>query len=214
VVGAEVDDWYALLTARTGDLRRSREISARLAALDEPGLLFGVASRMISENAGFHWYIEPICDYIEPICDRLPPASLRQLAGKAARARGVGGNEAADAVIAYISVHQPGALTAYLRALWDIRPNWRSYYASWPWRAADDAEVTRLLGVASDASGPDAGFAVRCLLQTRRPEILQEWAARSPLRSRQPSWPVSTGSGQQHRTSGPQCPCRRVRLSG
>jgi hypothetical protein len=252
VVGAEVDDWYALLTARTGDIRRSREISARLAALDEPGILSGVASRMISENAGFHWYIEPICD-------RLPVASLRQLAGKAARARGVGGNEAADAVIAYISVHQPAALTAYLRALWDIRPNRRSYYASWPWRAADDAEVTRLLGVAGDASGPDAGFAVRCLLQTRRPEvlarlpagndhlamagferdgdgelrrlhgtavwhlafppeILQEWAARSPLRYRQPSWPVSTGSGQQHCTSGfldrtcPACGQRLHRL--
>jgi hypothetical protein len=69
-------------------------------------------------------------------------------------------------------VHQPGALTPYLRALWDIRPNRRAYYASWPWRAADDAEVTRLLEVAGDASGPDAGFAVRCLLQTRRPEVL------------------------------------------
>lgn len=165
MAAAEVDDWYALLTARTGDIQRSREISARLAALDEPGILSGVASRMISENARFHWYVGPICD-------RLPAASLRQLAGKAARARGDGGNAAADEVIAYVSVHQPGALTAYRRALWDIRPNRRSYYASWPWRAADDAEVTRLLGVADDATGPDAGFAVRCLLQTRCPEVL------------------------------------------
>ena len=78
---------------------------------------------MISENARFHWYIGPICD-------RLPAASLRQLAGEAARARGDGGNEAADEVIAYVSVHQPGSLAAYLRALWDIRPNRRSYYAS------------------------------------------------------------------------------------
>src|SRR5271170_5408456 len=120
---------------------------------------------MISENAGFRWYIEPICD-------RLPAASLGRLAGEAARARGDGGNGAADAVIAYVSVHQPGSLTAYLRALWDIRPNRRAYYASWPWRAAGDAEVTRLLGVARDAGGPDAGFAVRCLLQTRRPDVL------------------------------------------
>ena len=101
MAGAEVDDWYALLTARTGDIQRSQEISARLAALDEPGILSSVASRMISENARFHWYIGPICD-------RLPAASLRQLAGEAARARGDGGNEAADEVIAYVSVHQPG----------------------------------------------------------------------------------------------------------
>jgi len=252
VTGAEVDDCYALLTERTGDIQRSREISARLAALDEPGILSGVASRMISENARVHWYIGPICD-------RLPAASPWQLAGEAARARGDGGNEAADEVIAYLSVHQPGALTAYLRDLWDTRANRRAYYASWPWRAADDAEVTRLLGVASDASGPDAGFAVRCLLQTRRPEVLarlladndhlamvgfgrdgegelrrlhatavwhlafpqqvlDEWASRHPLRCRQPSWPVNTGSGRQHLTSGfldrtcPACGQRLHRL--
>jgi hypothetical protein len=120
---------------------------------------------MISENARFHWYIGPVCD-------RLPAASLRQLAQEAARARGDGGNEAADEVIAYVSAHLPGALTAHLRVLWDIRPNRDSYYASWPWRAADDAEVARLLEVAGDPSGPDAGFAVRCLLETRRPEVL------------------------------------------
>ena len=165
MAGAEVDDWYALLTSRTGDVRRSREVSARLAALEEPGLLSGVASRMISENARFHWYIGPVCD-------RVPAASLRQLAREAARARGDGGNEPADEVIAYVSAHQPGALTAHLRALWDIRPNRDSYYASWPWRAADDAEVAQLLEVAGDPSGPDADFAVRCLLETRRPEVL------------------------------------------
>ena len=232
-------------------MQRSREIPARLAALDEPGILSGVASRMISENARH--------GYIGPICDRLPLASLRQLAGEAARARGDGGNAAAEAVIAYVSVHQPRALTAYLRALWDISRNQRSCYASWPWRAADDAEVTRLLEVADDASGPDAGFAVRCLLQTRRPEvlarlpadddylamvgfgrdgdgelrrlhasavwhlafprgILEEWASRNPLRRRQPSWPVYTGSDRQHLTSGfldracPECRQRLHRL--
>ena len=252
MASADVDDWYALLTARTGDIQRSREISARLAALDEPGILSGVASRMISEDARFHWYIGPICD-------RLPPASLRQLAGEAVRARSDGGNEAADKVIAYASVHQPGALTAHLRALWAIRPNRRSYYASWPWRAADDAEVTRLLEMAGDASGPDPGFAVQCILETRRPDVLarlpagdhhlamvgfgrdgegalrrlhatavwhlafpqgvlDEWAARHPLRCRQPSWPVNTGSGRQHLTSGfldqacPQCRQRLHRL--
>jgi len=80
VAGAEVDDWYALLTARTGDIRRSRETSARLAALDEPEILAAVASRMISEN-------ERSCWYIEPVCDRLPAESLRRLAGEAACAR-------------------------------------------------------------------------------------------------------------------------------
>jgi hypothetical protein len=208
----------------------------RLAALDQPGILSRIASRMISENAQFPWYIEPICD-------RLPAASLRHLAGEAVRARGEGDNQAADDVVAYISVHQPGALTAHLRALWDIKPNRRSYYASWPWRAADDAEVSRLLEVASDTSEPDAGFAVQCLLQTRRPDVLvqlpaddydlatvgfgregdgpllrlhatavwhlafpqqvlDEWAARHPLRRRQPSWPVNTAAGWQHLTSG------------
>lgn len=252
MAGAEVDDWYALLTARAGDIQRSREISAWLARLDEPGILSGVVSRMISENARFVWYIGPICD-------RLPAASLRLLAGEAVRARDDGGNEAADEVIAYASVHHPGALTAYLRVLWDIRPNRHSYYASWPWRAADDAEIARLLEVAGDASGPDAGFAVRCLLETRRPDVLarlpadddhlamvgfgrdghgelrrlhatavwhlafppgvlEEWASRNPLRCRQPSWPVHTGSGRQHLTSGfldrpcPACGQRLHRL--
>ncbi|HEV3295200.1 MAG TPA: hypothetical protein VG123_39980 [Streptosporangiaceae bacterium] len=250
--GAEVDDWYALLTARPGDTRWPRDIRARLAVLDEPGILFGVVSRMIGENARSPWYIEPICD-------RLPAASLRQLAGEAARARGDGDNKAAEAVIAYVSVQQPGALTAYLRALWDISRNQRSCYASWPWRAADDAEVSRLLEVAGDVSGPDAGFAVRCLLETRRPEvlarlptddahlvmvgfgrdsngelrrlhasavwhlafpqaILEKWASRYPLRRRQPSWPVHTGSGRQYLTSGfldracPKCGHRLHRL--
>lgn len=249
MTGAEVDDWYALLTARTGDIRRSREVQARLAALDEPGLLSGVASRMISENARFHWYVGPVCD-------RLTEAGLRQLAGQAAQARGDGDNEAADEVIAYVSAHQPEALTGHLRALWDIRPNRRSYYASWPWRAADDAEVARLLEVAGDPNGPDAGFAVCCLLQTRRPEVLarlpaddgqlagvgfgrdgdgglrrlhatavrhlafrqevlDQWASRSPLRRRQPSWPVNAGSGPQHLTSGfldQTCPACSQRL--
>lgn len=246
---AEVDDWYALLTARTGDIRRSRQTSARLAALEDPEILSGVASRMIRQNARSCWYIAPICD-------RLPAGSLRHLAAEAARARGDGGNEAADKAIAYVSVHQPGALTAHLPALWDIRPNPQSYCASWPWRAADDAEITRLLRVASDASEPDARFAVSCLIQTRRPEILarlpagndhlamagferdgdgelrrlhatavwhlafppqilQQWAAQRPLRRRQPSWPASTGSGQQHVTSGfldQTCPACGQRL--
>lgn len=168
---------------------------------------------------------------------------LRKLAGEAARARGDGDNEAADSVIAYVSVHLPGILTPHLRALWDIRPNRRSYYASWPWRAADDAEVARLLVVAGDDGGADADFAVRCLLQTRRPDVLarrpadddyltmvgfgrdsngtlsrlhatavrhlafpqavlDEWAARHPLRRSQSSWPVNAGTGQRHLTSG------------
>jgi len=32
--------------------------------------------------------------------------------------RAAGGNDAADEVIAYASVHEPRALTTYLRALW------------------------------------------------------------------------------------------------
>ena len=113
--------------------------------------------------------------------------------------------------------------------------------------------------MAGDAAGPDAGFAVRCLLQTRRPdvlarlpagddhlamagferdgdgglrqlhatavwhlafppEILQQWAARNPLRYRQASWPASTGTGQLYLTSGfldrvcPACGRRLHRL--
>jgi hypothetical protein len=249
VADAEVADWYALLTVPAGDIQRSRQTSARLAVLGEPRILSGVASRMISENARRHWYIEPICD-------RLPEVSLGRLAGEAVRARSDGANEAADEVIAYLSRHQPGALTAHLRALWDIRPNQDSYYTSWPWRAADDAEVTRLLGVAGDASCQDAGFALRCLLETRRPdlldrlpadegdlamagfgrdgdgvlrrlhatdvrhlafpqEVLDEWAARHPLRRCQSSWPANTGAGRQHLVSGfldRQCPACTQRL--
>lgn len=217
-------------------MRQSPERVARLAALDDPEILYGLASRMIRDRPRFTWYLEPACD-------RLPAAELRRLAGEAVQAREDGANDAADDVIAYVSLHQPEALTAHLRSLWEVRPNARSYYASWPWRAADDAEVARLLEVARDPAGPDAQFAAGCLLQTRRPDVLawlpadrhglahvgygrddagaltrlhpaamwhvaypgpvlEQWAARNPLRVRQSSWPQYSGAGSRHVVSG------------
>lgn len=170
MAGADLDDWYALLTAGTSDIRRSREISARLAVLNDTAILFGVASQMIRHNPRFRWYLEPVCD-------RLPAAELRELAGHAVRARENGANGVADDVIAYVSVHQPQALTAHLRSLWDTRPNSSSYYSTWPWRAADSAEVARLLEIARHPARVDADLAIRCLLQTRRPDVLAQLPA-------------------------------------
>lgn len=164
----DVDDWYALLTVPpAGERRQGGEIAERLAALDDATILSGIASRMIRENARRHWYIEPVCD-------RLPAPELSRIAEAAVHAREEGANEAADSVIAYVSVHQPEALAPHLRSLWDIRPNSSSYYSGWPWRAADDAEVARLLEIARSAAGPDADFAIRCLLETRRPDVLAQ----------------------------------------
>jgi hypothetical protein len=144
---------------------------ARLAALDDLAVLMRIAStslRTDAPNSGW---------YLGTICDRLPLAALQELAEQAVRYRAGGPHAAADDLIAYLSLHQPAELTAHLPALWELRPNQRSYYATWPWRAADDREIARLQQIAGTPENPDEERARRCLLQTRRPDVLARLTA-------------------------------------
>jgi hypothetical protein len=50
----------------------------------------------------------------------------------------------AASLIAGLSLQAPHTLQPYLEALWDVAPNGQTYYAAWPWRAADDQEIERL----------------------------------------------------------------------
>ncbi len=69
--------------------------------------------------------------------------------------RRVSGDAPAEAVIAYASLQDPSLLADHLRTLWDLRPNGSTYYAEWPWRAADEQEAHRLLQVLQAGSDVD-----------------------------------------------------------
>jgi hypothetical protein len=73
----------------------------------------------------------------------------------------------AASLISSLSLQAPHTLRPYLEVLWDIAPNGETYYAAWPWRAADDQEIERL--VARLLAPADAERAWDCLLESRSP---------------------------------------------
>ena len=149
----------------------TKETVAQLAAVTDLAVLIEVAStalRTDPPNSGW---------YLDAINDRLPTNALGQMADQAVRCRATGSSAAADVVIAYVSLHYPAALTAHLPILWELAPNAKTYHAAWPWRAADDSEIDRLLEMTEIGDGLAAERARRCLLETRRPEILTRLGA-------------------------------------
>lgn len=110
--------------------------------------------------------------YLHAVLDRLPSSLLHELAERAVHRLTSGPNDAAEEVIAYVSVHQAESLAAHLPALWELSPNEGFYFAEWPWRAADDSEIARLWEHADPDGGLRCDQALRCLLQTRRPDVL------------------------------------------
>ena len=74
----------------------------------------------------------------------------------------------AASLIAYVSMQDPQLLSGHLDILWDLQVNHGSYYESWPWRAATDAELLeRLVTLMRSADAGTARRARACLLQTR-----------------------------------------------
>jgi hypothetical protein len=140
------------------------ELTAELAVIDSSVLVEVVSGVLRADPPRAGWYVGGVSDL-------LSATALDDLAALAVRYRISGPNGAADALIAQVSVQCPAALTAYLPGLWDVAPNPAAYYALWPWRAADDGEITRLLDIAG-VGRMDSSRARACLLQTRRPDLL------------------------------------------
>lgn len=106
--------------------------------------------------------------------------SLREFREKAARLAGEvirvlreGHSLDAEDAFAYLCLHQPEAFRPHWRALAEIGPDIEDWDATTAWAAADDAEIARLLEIARQPEGRDTDFARGCLLETRRPEILE-----------------------------------------
>jgi hypothetical protein len=93
--------------------------------------------------------------YLGAVIDRLPSAELHELAEQAVHRLVSGPNDAAQEIIAHVSLQQGQSLTSHLPTLWELRPNKTSYYANWPWRAADEAEIARLWKLLDTAGEPD-----------------------------------------------------------
>jgi hypothetical protein len=108
-------------------------------------------------------------------------AEAIELAVELMLARGTGdGDTPAESVIAHASVQFAHLLSPHLRALWDLAPNERSFYAPWPWRAAPPDERERLLDVLARPGGDETERAWKALIETRDPISIQSAVALGP----------------------------------
>jgi hypothetical protein len=73
----------------------------------------------------------------------------------------------AATLIAALSLQAPHTLRPYLDALWSVAPDGRTYFASWPWRAAGDQEIDRLAARLSTPAEADRAW--EYLLESRTP---------------------------------------------
>ncbi|PHR97999.1 MAG: hypothetical protein COA78_26650 [Blastopirellula sp.] len=83
-------------------------------------------------------------------------------------------SEATESVIAYASVQFPDLLAPHLRVIFSKNPNEGTYYEEWPWRSADDEEISILKKILSE--DPDEGNrnkAWNCLVETHQPESIE-----------------------------------------
>jgi hypothetical protein len=60
-------------------------------------------------------------------------------------------NMAAQEFIAYASIQNLASLRPHLRDLFDLQPNWTTYYAMWPWRESGTLEFEFLAERAAKA---------------------------------------------------------------
>lgn len=114
-------------------------------------------------------------------------------------------SEVASNIIAYASLQLPHVLTQHLLACWALRLNQGMYYEPWPWRGADDAEVSRLLAVGK-SGGDDAELAWRCLLETRRPSLVTTAARALSGHTGYDDWLKQVGFTQDGDTVAPLHP--------
>ncbi|WP_148046373.1 hypothetical protein [Halostreptopolyspora alba] len=134
--------------------------------------------------------------YLHAVLDRLPSSLLRELAERAVHRLTSGPNDAAAEILAYVSVHQAESLAAHLPSLWELSPSEGFYFAEWPWRVADESEIARLWERADPDDELRRERALRCLLQTRRPDVL---ARLSPAEDDLHSVGYTLGGGELRR---------------
>jgi hypothetical protein len=92
-----------------------------------------------------------------------------------------GEQEAAEAFIAHCSLQQPEALHPFLGEIYELKPNWDTYYSNWPWRKSDLLHFEFLKRVAEEASGSESEDAWKILLETRHSRVLNYYAERFAL---------------------------------
>ena len=104
----------------------------------------------------------------------VPDEELPRLAALAiATLRKGGQQETAEEFITHCSLEQVGALHPFLADIYELKPNWRSYYSDWPWRKSGVMHFEFLRRVAEDTSDTEASKeAWRILLETRHPAVL------------------------------------------
>ena len=156
---AIIDDFIA-----NGGASKPHERMLALARDDRPSLV-RLVRRALDDLPRASWLVDDALPFLsEDEFSEVVDAAVRTLADNSE-------SETASNIIAYASLQAPQLLTKHLLAFWALRPNQDTGYETWPWRGADDAEVSRLLGVGK-SHGDDAELAWRCLLETRRPSLV------------------------------------------
>jgi hypothetical protein len=144
---------------------------------DRVQLLVHRSIQAAQDHAG--WYLGAAYSW-------LPDSLLNSVTEAAVQDRLHRDNPSADEVILFASMQRPSLLSAHLPQLWATDPNASAYYRTWPWRAADDGEISRLLDVfQSSRSDQERRRAAESLLQTRRPDLARlvgkEWPGEMEL---------------------------------
>ena len=112
-----------------------------------------------------------------------PEHELPRLAGLAiAMLRKGGPQETAEDFIARCSLQRVDALHPFLADIYELQPNWSTYYSDWPWRKSGLLHFEFLQRLVEDASNAEASQdAWRMLLETRHPAILKYCAEHTEL---------------------------------
>ena len=113
----------------------------------------------------------------------VPEDELHRFASLAiATLRKRGQQETSEEFITHCSLQRVDALHPFLTEIYELKPNWRSYYSDWPWRKSGVLHFEFLKRVAQDTSVPEESQeAWRILLETRHPPILEYCAQHSDL---------------------------------
>jgi len=108
----------------------------------------------------------------------VPELELPRLAGLAiAKLKQSGTSED---FITHCSLQRVEALHPFLTEIYELKPNWRSYYSDWPWRKSGALHFEFLKQVVENSSDPEASQkAWRILLETRHSPILEYCAQHS-----------------------------------
>ena len=93
-----------------------------------------------------------------------------------------GKQETAEEFITHCSLERVDALHPFLNEIYELKPNWSSYYSDWPWRKSGLLHFDFLKRVAEDTAESDASQeAWRILLETRHSPILEYCAKHTEL---------------------------------